>query len=109
MHGVEYRNHLYRRRHGRRVCRGCYPCFSLDGVSYEIDLGSDSYDMLLEALAPFMKAGRKSGKIRRPVGRSGSTSDTAAIGAWAKSSGNRVNDHGRVPSNIREAYTKAAS
>ncbi|MFI1259292.1 Lsr2 family protein [Streptomyces netropsis] len=84
--------------------------FSLDGVGYEIDLGPDSYDMLLEALAPFTKAGRKSGKTRKAVSRSGhggSTEDTAAIRAWAKANGYTVNDRGRVPTDIRAAYKAA--
>ena len=33
--------------------------------------------------------------------------DTAAIRAWAKSSGYNVSDRGRVPAEIREAYQKA--
>ncbi|MEU7181031.1 MULTISPECIES: Lsr2 dimerization domain-containing protein [Streptomyces] len=37
---------------------------ALDGVNYEIDLGPDSYDQLLEAMAPFTKADRKSGKAQ---------------------------------------------
>jgi len=35
--------------------------FSLDGVGYEIDLNPDSHQLLLDALAPFLKVGRKSG------------------------------------------------
>jgi Lsr2. len=31
--------------------------FSLDGVNYEIDLVSDNYDKLFEALAPFIEKG----------------------------------------------------
>ncbi|MEU2514434.1 histone-like nucleoid-structuring protein Lsr2 [Streptomyces syringium] len=85
--------------------------FSLDGVSYEIDLGHDSYDKLLEALAPFTQAARKTGRPRKPVGRKASSSggqDTAAIRAWAKENGYSVNDRGRVPADIREAYAKAS-
>lgn len=85
--------------------------FSLDGVSYEIDLGHDSYDKLLEALAPFTKAGRKTGRPRKPVAHKASSSggqDTAAIRAWAKENGYSVNDRGRVPAEIREAYAKAS-
>ncbi|MEU2516742.1 histone-like nucleoid-structuring protein Lsr2 [Streptomyces syringium] len=84
--------------------------FSLDGVSYEIDLGPDSYDKLLEALAPFTKAGRRTGKVRKPVSRStrgGSSKDTASIRSWAKENGYQVNDRGRVPADIREAYERA--
>ncbi|MFF8787298.1 Lsr2 family protein [Streptomyces sp. NPDC015125] len=80
---------------------------SLDGVTYEIDLSPDSYDQLLEAVGPFLKAGRKSGKGRKPRKAAGGNEDTAAIRAWAKSSGYNVSDRGRVPAEIREAYQKA--
>ena len=38
--------------------------FSLDGVSYEIDLVPENYDRLLEALVPFIEAGRKQGRSK---------------------------------------------
>ncbi|BDH15778.1 MULTISPECIES: histone-like nucleoid-structuring protein Lsr2 [Streptomyces] len=81
---------------------------SLDGVTYEIDLSPDSYDQLLEAVGPFLKAGRKTGKGRKPrKAAAAGNEDTAAIRAWAKSSGYNVSDRGRVPAEIREAYQKA--
>ncbi|MFJ8313715.1 MULTISPECIES: Lsr2 family protein [unclassified Streptomyces] len=80
----------------------------LDGVAYEIDLGPDSYDKLLEAVAPFTKAGRRtSGRGRKGAPRpSGGNKDTAAIRAWAKEKGYSVNDRGRVPADVRAAYEK---
>ncbi|MFF4607887.1 Lsr2 family protein [Streptomyces sp. NPDC001339] len=81
--------------------------FSLDGVAYEIDLGPDSYDQLLEALGPFVKAGRKTATTRRSRKTSARTEDTAAIRAWAKEQGYAVSERGRVPADIREAYAKA--
>ncbi|MFK0294302.1 Lsr2 family protein [Streptomyces sp. NPDC090442] len=84
---------------------------SLDGVNYEIDLGPDSYDKLLEALAPFTNAGRRVRGLRKASGRAGAAAssgeDTAKIRAWAKENGHEVNDRGRVPTEIREAYAKA--
>ncbi|MFD9209705.1 Lsr2 family protein [Streptomyces sioyaensis] len=80
---------------------------SLDGVTYEIDLGPDSYDKLLEAVAPFTRVGRRTRKSRKPRQAAPSTEDTAAIRAWAKSKGYEVSDRGRVPASIREAYGKA--
>ncbi|WP_326617712.1 Lsr2 family protein [Streptomyces decoyicus] len=79
--------------------------FSLDGVSYEIDLGPDSYEQMLEAFGPFIKASRKTGRVRKA--RKAAASDTAAIRAWAKEQGYQVNERGRVPADIREAYQKA--
>ncbi|MFJ9693293.1 Lsr2 family protein [Kitasatospora sp. NPDC101183] len=91
--------------------------FALDGVAYEIDLKSANADKLRGLLAPYVEKGRKqSGRLagaRRP-GRSaaqrpaaGSAPDTAKVRAWAKEQGLEVNDRGRVPSTVREAYDKA--
>ena len=59
-----------------------------------------------------MKAGRRTGG-RASAGRgkaraaSGGSQDTAKVRAWAKENGYNVNDRGRVPADIREAYEKA--
>ncbi|MEU9663806.1 histone-like nucleoid-structuring protein Lsr2 [Streptomyces chartreusis] len=81
--------------------------FSLDGVNYEIDLVADNYDRLFEALAPFIDKGRKVGRtkvVSRP--RKGSADGPSAeeIRAWARQNNFEVNDRGRVPAMIREAY-----
>ncbi|MEU3193799.1 MULTISPECIES: histone-like nucleoid-structuring protein Lsr2 [Streptomyces] len=87
--------------------------FALDGKSYEIDLTTANADKLRSALEPYLKGGRRTGgrSSRGKGGRSGSGSsssqDTAKIRAWAKEQGYEVNDRGRVPASIREAYEKA--
>ncbi|MFE0654541.1 Lsr2 family protein [Streptomyces sp. NPDC059534] len=83
--------------------------FSLNGVEYEIDLSPESYDRLAEALNVFIKGGRKVGR-RKAQSRKSAAGDgnvTAEIRSWAKENGYSVNDRGRVPAEIREAYTKA--
>ncbi|MEU9120092.1 Lsr2 family protein [Streptomyces sp. NPDC048506] len=80
---------------------------SIDGVAYEIDLGPDSYDHLMEAMGRFLKAGRKTGRARKPRRAATSGDDSAAIRTWARGSGYQVSDRGRVPAEIREAYEKA--
>ncbi|GAB3116523.1 Lsr2 family protein [Streptomyces calidiresistens] len=91
--------------------------FALDGKTYEIDLNSANAEKLRETLAEFIRAGRRAGTGRaarggrsaaRASGGSGSA-DTARIRAWAKENGYEVNDRGRVPATIREAYEKATS
>ncbi|MEU8952604.1 Lsr2 family protein [Streptomyces sp. NPDC048489] len=84
--------------------------FSLDGVSYEIDLISDNYDKLFEALAPFIEKGRKTGRVsaggrarRAPV----DGPSPEELRAWARENNYEVNDRGRVPASIHEAYRKA--
>ncbi|MFJ9752689.1 histone-like nucleoid-structuring protein Lsr2 [Streptomyces chartreusis] len=85
--------------------------FSLDQVNYEIDLTSDSYDRLFEALAPFINQGRKIGRaktgnrLRKTTTPTGPTAEE--VRAWARENNYDVNDRGRVPSNIREAYDRA--
>jgi hypothetical protein len=86
--------------------------FALDGKSYEIDLSDTNAQKLRESLAEFVKAGRRTGG--RSAGRgkaravaSGAGQDTAKIRAWAKENGYNVNDRGRVPADIREAFEKA--
>ena len=85
--------------------------FALDGKTYEIDLSTSNADKLRVVLEPYVKGGRRTGgRSARGKGRSsggGSSQDTAKIRAWAKEQGYEVNDRGRVPANIREAYEKA--
>ncbi|WP_165987078.1 Lsr2 family protein [Streptomyces sp. YIM 98790] len=88
--------------------------FGLDGKNYEIDLNAENAEQLRAALEPYLKAGRRStGRSQRGArpGRTsaagGGTADTAKIRAWAKENGYAVNDRGRVPAEIREAYEKA--
>ncbi|MFE2839445.1 Lsr2 family protein [Streptomyces mirabilis] len=84
--------------------------FSLDGVNYEIDLVSDNYDQLFEALAPFIEKGRKLSRTR-VVGRPNKVltdgPSAEVLRAWARENNYQVNERGRVPANIREAYQKA--
>ncbi|WP_420082641.1 histone-like nucleoid-structuring protein Lsr2 (plasmid) [Streptomyces sp. JL4002] len=81
----------------------------LDGVSYEIDLSPDSYDKLLEAVAPFIHAGRRSTRpARRDFTRRADNQDyVARVRSWARASGLEVNERGRLPKKIREAYDEA--
>ena len=84
--------------------------FSLDEVNYEIDLVSENYDKLFEALAPFISSGRKVGRTksayraRRPSVEGPSAEE---LRQWARENNYQVNDRGRVPASIREAYEKA--
>ncbi|MCI3927976.1 MULTISPECIES: histone-like nucleoid-structuring protein Lsr2 [unclassified Streptomyces] len=88
--------------------------FGLDGKAYEIDLSTKNADKLRGLLEPYLKGGRKTGgsrSVKQPAakGKSAAGQDTAKMRAWAKENGFEVNDRGRVPANIREAYEKAAA
>ncbi|MGH3327186.1 MAG: histone-like nucleoid-structuring protein Lsr2 [Streptomycetales bacterium] len=86
--------------------------FSLDGVSYDIDLNSENADRLRDVLAPFVASGRRvGGRAQRGRGRGRGRRDAVArtpeIRKWAKSQGYEVSDRGRVPAHIVEEYDKA--
>jgi hypothetical protein len=85
--------------------------FGLDGKTYEIDLNDKNAAKLRKALDPYVDKGRKQGGARggKRTGsaRGAGDSDTAQIRAWAKENGYDVNDRGRVPADIKEAYAKA--
>jgi hypothetical protein len=87
--------------------------FGLDGKNYEIDLKDKNAEKLRKFLSPYVEAGRKVGgksgaghRGRGPAAK-GTGEDTAAIRTWAKENGYEVNDRGRVPQTIREAYGEA--
>src|SRR5437879_3082805 len=83
--------------------------FGLDGKSYEIDLSSKNADKLRGALADYVAAARKpgggrkasAGAARRPVV---DREQNQAIREWARSKGMKVNDRGRIPSEVVDAY-----
>jgi Lsr2 len=83
--------------------------FSLEGFSYEIDLSKAHAEDLRDALDPYVKAGRRTGRDGRRRGRGSATDgdQTKAIRDWAKSQKMEVSDRGRVSAEIREAYSKA--
>lgn len=86
--------------------------FALDGKTYEIDLTTSNADKLRGLLEPYARSGRRTGG-RAATGRgkgravAGGNKDTAEIRKWARENGHNVNDRGRVPAEIREAYEKA--
>ena len=75
--------------------------FGLDGNEYEIDLNAERARQLRDALAAYVRAGRRvSGGSRRPArtGRRASASEpnTTEVREWAKAQGIEVKDRGRV-------------
>jgi len=81
--------------------------FAIDGTSYEIDLSDHNAAQLRDALAPYLRAGRRVGG-RRSTGRSSSSSsaasEAAAMREWAHAQGMKVSQRGRVGSDVVEAY-----
>ncbi|MGW6216348.1 histone-like nucleoid-structuring protein Lsr2 [Streptomyces sp. NPDC055109] len=96
---------------GDKTDEGAAHTFSLNGVQYEIDLSPDSYDQMLEAFGPYLKAGRKVGGRQRKVAKSPRSHtegpSTAEIREWARENGYEVNERGRVSMDVREAFEAA--
>lgn len=85
--------------------------FTINGTEYEIDLTLESRDELFTLLSPYTQAGRTvSGKNKRKVaGKPKSVPvvtelDPAAIRSWAVENGYEINERGRIPKAIVDAY-----
>ena len=88
--------------------------FSLDGVTYEIDLSESNAAKFRDDLASWIGHARRSGGRRSTGGTRraapGSTrtrSDLGAIREWARANGHQVSDRGRISAEVQEAYDKA--
>jgi hypothetical protein len=86
--------------------------FSLDGVTFEIDLSDGNATALRQALSRYIGAGRRIGgrKVRVATGQSTTTSDrerNQQIRAWANANGFEVSERGRLSSGVVAAYEQA--
>jgi hypothetical protein len=91
--------------------------FALDGVTYEIDLTEANATKLRDSIAEFVASGRRiGGRVKRgaavaPGAKSSagthSKEQTKAIREWAKANGHEINERGRIPANIVEAFEAA--
>lgn len=87
--------------------------FSLDGVSYEIDLTDTNAGQLRERLAGFVAAARRTGgRVKRgtPSARPTavrSADETRQIREWAADNGFELAGRGRIPRHVTEAFTEA--
>ncbi len=89
--------------------------FSIDGVSYEIDLSAKNARKIREDFKQWIDAGRRVGGRRRgrPGGSAGrgrasiDREQSSAIREWARRNGHRVSTRGRIPAEIIEAFHAA--
>ncbi|MEV3857001.1 Lsr2 family protein [Streptomyces sp. NPDC050095] len=88
--------------------------FALDGKTYEIDLSEKNADKLRKALEPFRGSARRTGKLTQgrtrslaPRQRPAGEPTPEELRRWAKENGHEVNERGRVPQAIKEAYANA--
>lgn len=88
--------------------------FAYRGTRYEIDLSEENQAKLGTALAPFIVAARKTGRVAVLADQQTSTTaagrrrrDLAAVRDWAREHGLEVSDRGRVPIEVQNAYDAA--
>ncbi|WP_026533339.1 histone-like nucleoid-structuring protein Lsr2 [Arthrobacter sp. H41] len=89
--------------------------FSLDGVSYEIDLTGENAATLRASLTEYLAKGRKAssrrgGKTQETPGTSTSKArreETQRIRQWATDNGYTPSSRGRITQSIIDAYTTA--
>ncbi len=80
--------------------------FSLDNVSYEIDLSAENAARLRADFDSWVKAARRV-SARRGTASRARRGDSAKVRAWAKDNGYEVSERGRISAEIRDAYTAA--
>jgi hypothetical protein len=86
--------------------------FSLDGISYTIDLSEANAGKLRKALDPYITAGTRLGRgAGRPAGRraaptrtAGSRDENRLIREWAVANGHQISERGRIPQSVTDAY-----
>lgn len=96
--------------------------FSLDGVTYEIDLSADNAERLRSSLAEFVGGARRTSGRRKTTpataavrtvspGKGGGTRNDPeqlrAVRSWAGRNGHTVSDRGRIPQSVMDAYHEA--
>ena len=91
--------------------------FAVDGTHYEIDLSSDNIKEFTDAIAGFIESARKvkaTGDGRRarktspaPSGTGQPRQQIQAVRQWARQHGHRINDRGRIPASIQQAFDQA--
>lgn len=85
--------------------------FGLDGVEYEIDLGSDNAERIRDVLEPYVAAGRRTGgRLKRGArsnGQRANPGEAGQIRTWAQENGYDLAARGRIPREVIDAYQDA--
>lgn len=82
--------------------------FSLDGVTFQIDLNQANATRLREGLAPYVAAARRTGgRAKRGTAARAAGNDGPAIREWAREHGYELAERGRIPSNVVAEYRAA--
>lgn len=94
--------------------------FALDGVNYEIDLSEKNAAELRAAMDKYVSAGARQARTPATAGRiparanrvafsnsAANREQNAAIRDWARQNGYDINDRGRIPQDVVDAFTEA--
>ena len=86
--------------------------FSLDGVTYEIDLSEANAERLRGSLSQYVDSARRvGGRLKRGSksgqNGSGSSQEAGLVRAWANENGYGLSGRGRIPSHVVAAYKEA--
>ncbi|MGY4103495.1 histone-like nucleoid-structuring protein Lsr2 [Nocardia sp. R16R-3T] len=90
--------------------------FSLDGVTYQIDLSTKNAGKLREALEPWTDSARRLGRLKYRSKTKGAGKDfgspvdrdqSLAIREWARKNGHQVSARGRISADVVAAYNAA--
>ncbi|MBB2942789.1 histone-like nucleoid-structuring protein Lsr2 [Actinoplanes sp. CA-015351] len=90
--------------------------FSLDGVSYTIDLSEANAGKLRKVLDPYISAGTRLGRTTSgrigsralaPARTAGSRDENRLIREWAIANGHKISERGRIPQEVSNAYRAA--
>jgi hypothetical protein len=93
--------------------------FALDGTQYQIDLSTKNANRLRDAVAKFVGAGTKVGRVAAAPTRGGSAGaprgsaradrdQNRAIREWAQAKGIEMSDRGRIKQEIVDRYQAEA-
>lgn len=83
--------------------------FSVDGVSYEIDLSTKNAAAMRDTFGRYVASARRVGGRTRTRGAGSTRRDnrSASIREWARSQGHQVSDRGRIPGDLAAKYDAA--
>jgi len=76
--------------------------FSVEGVSYEIDLSSDNASKLREEFAAWIGHGRRTGG--RKSNGAKSKRDSGDVREWLRTQGHTVSERGRISKELQDLY-----
>jgi hypothetical protein len=81
--------------------------FGLDDVHYEIDLTEMNCRRLVDSLAGFVAAARRTARTPPSRGKRRDRERAQEIRAWAKLQGYDLSDRGRLPDLVMKAFESA--